>query len=190
MKALILIALLAACGAELGVDEPGTDARRPDAGGSDALQVTVDAPIDARPCTGGDARAVDPATGSCFVYFTGPLTYVEAGAQCTAINAKLAVIKAAQTNATVTSLLGQTDAFVGADDRTVEGSFRWLGSATDPVNAGYTNWRTGEPNNGGGGGVEEDCMIIEGDQNGTWDDRPCDPTQAATAGRYAYVCQY
>ena len=51
---------------------------------------------------------------------------------------------------------------------------------------------TGEPNDGNDGpdGVAEDCMIIEGDQGGTWDDRPCDPTQVATAGSYAYVCQY
>ncbi|MDX2093201.1 MAG: C-type lectin domain-containing protein [Kofleriaceae bacterium] len=189
MKALILTAVLAGCGAELGQNEPGVDAFRPGDAGGDA-NGTADGPVDARPCTGGDARAVDPTTGSCFVYFTGPLTYVEAAAQCTAMTSQLAVIKSAQTNATLETLIGLTDAFVGADDRTLEGTYRWLGSATDPVSGAYTNWRTGEPNNGGGGGVEEDCMIIEGDQGGTWDDRPCDQTQVSVAGRYAYICQY
>lgn len=188
MKAWILIAVLAGCGAELEKSQGGVDAARSDSG--TLVDAPADAPVDARVCAGGDARVVDSSTGSCFVYFTGPLTYVEATAACTQFGARMAVIKSAPSNAAVTSLIGLTDAFVGADDRTLENTYRWLGSASDPVSGGYTNWRSGEPNNGGGGGVEEDCMIIEGDQGGTWDDRPCDGSQVMTAGRYAYVCQY
>lgn len=181
------LAMLAGCGAELGDGQPAVDARRAGSADADAPPL-ADAPIDARACAGGDARVIDTSTGTCFVYFTGPLTYVQAEAACTAFDSALAVIKSAQTNAAVRSLIGQTDAFVGADDRALEGTYRWLGVVTDPV-ALYTNWRTGEPNNGNNN-FEEDCMIIEGDQNGTWDDRPCDPSQVATAGSYAYVCQY
>jgi len=187
VKARILIAMLAGCGAELGDGQPAVDARQ--AGSSDADAPTlVDAPIDARPCDGGDARVVDTSTGTCFTYFTGPATYVQAEAACSALGGTLAVIRSAQTNAAVLSLIGLTDAFVGADDRTVENTYRWLGDPSDPVMT-YTNWRTGEPNNANGT-FEEDCMIIEGDQNGTWDDRPCDATQVTNAGSYAYVCQY
>ena len=53
----------------------------------------------------------------------------------------------------------------------------------------FDNWRTGEPNNGNNN-FQEDCQIIEGDQGGTWDDRPCAPDpNAGPAGVYSYVCE-
>lgn len=188
------IALLAGCGAKL--DETPVDAssspdsfRSLDATGQ--IDAAIDAPpIDARLCAGGDARATD-ATGSCFVYFTGPATYVNAEAACTAFNSKLAVIKNVATNTTVRSLIGQTDAFIGGTDSAAEGSWIWLRNPLDTIVVGvtYTNWRSGEPNNGSTNPEGEDCMIIEGDQNGTWDDRPCAPPPLG-AGAYAYVCQF
>ena len=189
MRCLLVAAVaLAGCGAQLSEDGPsdggtGDGPRLQLDGGLDA---SPDAPPDARPCTG----TPDPTTGTCLVFRAGPVTYAEATTACDAMAAKLVVIKSAQTNATVRSLLGQLDAFVGATDLAVEGTFRWLGNAADPV-TGYTNWRSGEPNNGGANStIQEDCMIIEGDQDGTWDDRPCDASEVPTAGRYAYVCQY
>ncbi len=119
------------------------------------------------------------------------MTYAAAETACTAFGSKLAVIKSAVTNATVRSLIGLTDAFVGGTDSAIEGSWTWLRNPLDPITVGvsYTNWRAGEPNNGGGSIDGEDCMIIEGDENGTWDDRPCAPPPLG-AGSYAYVCQY
>ena len=187
--ALALVAVACgACGAKLEDNAPS------DAGGDapttfEPPDAAPDAPPpDARPCEGGDARAEDPSTGSCFVYFTGPAIYADAEAACTAFGARLAVIKSGATNAVVRSLIAQTDAFVGADDRDAEGAFRWLGDPMDPVTGGYTNWRMGEPNNANGN-FQEDCMIIEGDQDGTWDDRPCAPPPVDT-GAYAYICQF
>ena len=187
-RALGLAIVLAGCGAQLSEDVPS------DAGPNDGPRFVLDggadappSPIDARPCTGTQ----DPSTGTCLVFNAGPSTYAQAEAACTAMMAKLVVIKSAGTNATVLSLVGTLDAFVGSDDRTVEMSFRWLGNAADPVITGFTNWRAGEPNNGGTGStIQEDCMILEGARGGTWDDRPCDASEVPTAGRYAYVCQY
>jgi hypothetical protein len=188
------IVLLAGCGATL--EETPTDAsssdsfRSFDATGS--IDAAIDAPpVDARLCAGGDARATDPTTGSCVVYFTGPATYAMAETACTAFGSKLAVIKTAATNATVLSLIGQSDAFVGGTDSATEGSWIWLRNPLDPITVGvtYTNWRAGEPNNGSTNPDGEDCMIIEGDTNGTWDDRPCAPPPLG-AGSYAYVCQF
>lgn len=175
-----------ACGAELA-DNAAVDAS------IDSRRVDIvidappaDAPIDARPCTGGQARATD-ANGTCFVFFTGPLTYADAKAACMANNSQLAIIKSAQTNQVVTSLLGVADAFVGATDEVTEMSFVWGDSTGLTL---YSNWRMGEPNNGGvGSTIEEDCMIVEGELMGSWDDRPCAPPPVG-AGAYAYVCQY
>lgn len=190
MRRLMLgVALIGACHAELA-DPRISQNSQFDAATADTAPLIDAAPadmaIDARPCTGGQARGTDPSTGSCFVYFTAPLVYAQAEAACTAIAAKLAVIKSAQTNAFVLGLVGAADAFIGATDRTTEGTFLWLDNAADPLNGGFTNWRAGEPNNGGTNG--EDCAIIEGARMGTWDDRPCVVT--GTAGAYAYVCQY
>jgi len=185
-KHAVLLVLLVGCGAQLDENAPvdaRTDVSTPIDG---PATPPPDAPPDARLCAGGDAYATDPSTGSCFVYFAGPASYSEAEAACTAFGSKLAVIQSATTNAVVRSLIGQTDAFVGATDVAQENAFRW--HTGDLVSAGYTNWRSGEPNNGNGNN-EEDCMIIEGDEDGTWDDRPC-ARQSSGAGAYAYVCQY
>jgi hypothetical protein len=190
----VLATALAGCGAKLDGDAPGDGSIVNARDAIGPVDAPADAAIDARLCAGGDARATDPMTGSCFVFFTGPATYTAADAACTAFGAKLAILKSAQTNATVLSLIGLSNAFVGATDAppATEGAFLWRGNPLDPVTAAasYTNWRAGEPNNGGAGSmVEEDCMIIEGARNGTWDDRPCAPPPAG-AGSYAYVCQF
>ncbi len=187
------IILLAGCGATL--DETPRDGSSPD-GSTDAsvIDAAIDSPpVDARACAGGDMRATD-ASGSCFVYFIGPATYAAAETACTAFSARLAVIKSAATNATVLSLIGLSDAFIGGTDGATEMSWVWLRNPLDTipltVGATYTNWRTGEPNNQGGTNPDgEDCMIIEGDTMGTWDDRPCAPPPLGS-GSYAYVCQY
>jgi len=178
----ILVGLLAfaGCGAELA-DDGQKQTLTPDAG------LTRDAaidgsPIDARPCPG----VKDPG-GTCFILVTGPAVAAEAEAGCIARGGHLATIKNAQENATVTALVSTTaSAFLGANDLVVEGTFRWPDGA--PLT--YTNWRSGEPNNGGTGATyQEDCVVIQGLLGGVWDDRPCAPPPAG-AGTYAYVCSY
>jgi hypothetical protein len=184
---VVPLALLLGCGAQLDERNAPVDARVDATTPIDAsVPLVPDAPPDARLCAGGDARAVDASTGSCFVYFAGPATYAEAEAACAAFGSSLAVIKSAATNAVVLSLVGQSDAFVGATDLVQENAFRW--HTGELVSAGYSNWRSGEPNNGMGS-YEEDCMIIEGSRGGTWDDRPC-TRQGSGAGAYPYVCQF
>lgn len=186
------IVLFAGCGATL--DDTPSDAVAVDSSldATGSVDAAIDAlAVDARLCAGGDARATDPTTGSCFVYFTTPVTYAAAETACTAFGAKLAVIKSAATNAAVLSIVGLSDAFVGGTDSATEGSWIWLRNPLDPITLGvsYTNWRAGEPNNGSTNPEGEDCMIIEGATGGTWDDRPCAPPPLG-AGSYAYVCQF
>ena len=94
-------------------------------------------------------------------------------------------MRSAAQNAVVQTLVaGVEAAFLGATDAAVEGTFRW----PDGSGFTFTNFRAGEPNNGGGQ-FQEDCVVIEGTRGGSWDDRPCAPPPVGT-GSYAYVCQF
>jgi len=190
---LFAFALCLAAGCHTLLDDPLT---RPDAfvprDGARSDAPLVDAPIDAAPppppdaraCAGGDARAVDPSTGSCFFIFRAGKTRADAEATCAANTAHLAIIKSAATNAVVQSLASGADAFLGATDGLTEGVYLW----PDGTGLAFQNFRAGEPNNGGGQ-FQEDCLVIEGARGGSWDDRPCAPPPAGS-GIYAYVCQF
>lgn len=172
----------AGCGAELdgdgGTRSQIVDARTPMI---DAAATTVDA----RPCAGGNAAMQEPG-GACFVLFTAAKTRAAAELDCVALGGHLASVKTAAQNAIVTTLVSTTPAaFLGGTDVVTEGVFQW----PDGTAATYTNWRTGEPNNGNGGGYEEDCIVIQGLLAGVWDDRPCAPPPVGS-GSYAYVCMY
>jgi hypothetical protein len=65
--------------------------------------------------------------------------------------------------------------WIGLNDVAVEGTYVWTPSTA----LSYTNWRSGEPNNGGGYG-EEDCVEVE--PAGLWDDQACTDLQP-------YVCE-
>lgn len=185
---LLAAALLAGCKAELG-----------NGGGDDNLVVdgtlavdgplvdapAADAPVDARVCAGGDARATD-MEGSCLVLFGTPRTWSNASAACMQLGARLLVIDDADTDLVARTLAGTKDVFVGLTDVVTENTFVWV----DGTPLGYTNWRTGEPNDGNGN-FAEDCGIINGVRGGQWDDRPCatDPA-VGVLGEYPYLCQY
>jgi hypothetical protein len=183
MRRVVVAALLAACGAQLGGGGGGSD--NPADAHVDSR--SIDAPIDARPCAGGDAHLVGPQ-GECLVMFTTPTTYVDAKAACAAINAHLAYLKDAQLDAAAETFVGSANTFIGLTDRAVEGTFVW----DDGTPLTYSNWHTGEPNSGGSGATyQEDCAIIAGARIGAqWDDRPCDASEVPTSGKFAYLCQY
>lgn len=181
MRPLYAAWLLVACSATLGRQGGGSD--QPVDG---AINVIVDASPDARPCSGGDAHMVGP-NGECLVMFNTPKTYVDAKAACAAMSAHLAYIKDAALDSVAETFVGSANTFIGLTDLAVEGSFVW----DDGTPLGFANWHTGEPNNGGSGGYQEDCVIIAGARVGAqWDDRPCDPSEVATSGMFAYLCEY
>lgn len=184
VKLGILIVLVTACNARLG--EPvgahlaGTDAA------TDSMRPPVDAAPDARGCIGGDAHATD-LDGNCYLFFTGPKTFPEAKAACTAETAHLVKITSASQNDVVAQLALGNDAFLGATDAITEGTFLW--DDTTPLT--FTMYGAGEPNNGNGM-YEEDCLVMAGKRTpaDTWDDRPCTADIVANAGSYSYVCEY
>ena len=149
------------------------DARRhPDASMPDATP-----PADRAPCVDGELNAVDPATGHCYMYFSAAVPWSVALAACGAHGATshLTVITSADEQAVVAALGAPVaDVWLGATDQVTEMDWQW---ATGEA-MGYTHWRDGEPNDSNG----EDCMIMEVDVGGTWDDRDCGKT-------YGYYCE-
>ena len=160
----------------------GTDAATPvlppstDAAAYVGTDAAVPPPTGAAPCVEGDFNGVDPASGSCFMLFTTPTDWASAQAACAAFGptAHLATSTSAAENAVMAQLAGLQDVFVGGTDAAAETIYVWI--TGEPLT--YVNWRIGEPNDSGG----EDCMIIEGDNAGLWDDRDCLNT-------YWYLCE-
>ena len=181
MRCAVLLVALAACSAKL---DTGAS---PDAGRTDARPADAPArPPDALACSAGDASATDGT--HCFALFRTPAIWTDARTACTALaGGHLAIITSAAENALVAQLAAGHDTFLGATDMVTEGTWLWV----DGTPLSYTNWRLGEPSNGGGA-YEEDCLVIEGSKtpDDTWDDRPCDPSQVATSGSFPYVCEY
>jgi hypothetical protein len=184
-RRLAFVLALAACDATLGggsdvrQDADLVDARRNDG--------AVDAMVDARVCTGGDAAALAP-DGSCLVHVTTAVTYANAKLGCTALGmgAHLAILKNAALDTFAETFIGAVDTWIGANDLATEGTFLW----EDGTALGFTNWATGEPNNANDA-YQEDCAIIAGSRaTKQWDDRPCDATEVTASGSFAYLCQY
>jgi len=177
MRPVLAACLLVACSASLGRQGGGSD--QPGDGGADGS-------TDARACAGGDSHMVGP-NGECLVMFTTPATYVDAKAACAAMNAHLAYLKDAAIDGIAETFVGSANTFIGLTDRAVEGTFVW----DDGTPLAFSNWHINEPNNGGSGGYQEDCVIIAGARVGAqWDDRPCDPSEVPTSGMFAYLCEY
>ena len=65
------------------------------------------------------------------------------------------------------SLMGNKRWWIGATDTLSEGNFVWMSGAP----WSYTNWHSGEPDEGGNG---EDCVLLLGSHGGSWIDVPCD----------------
>lgn len=139
--------------------------------------VVVDVPPDARVCTGGDAHGSD-ANGACFVAFFAALNRDGAEAACVGIAMHLAAVRSAPSSDLVQTLVVGRIAWLGATDLVTEGTFVW----PDNTPLTFDNFRIGVPNNGGGQG-QEDCVAIEGNNGGSWDDRPC-------GTGFAYVCGF
>jgi hypothetical protein len=175
------------CDASLGGGGSGGDAAISDDGPRPDSSM-IDAPVDARVCAGGNAAALAP-DGSCLVHVTTPATYAVAKFSCGQMVAggHIAYLKTAQLDTFAETFIGMVDTWIGGNDIVTENAFQW----DDGTAFSFTNWHAGEPNNGGGSGFQEDCVIIAGERiDKQWDDRPCDASEVPTSGSFAYLCQY
>jgi len=146
-------------------------------GGIDAPDMPDAEPPDTLPaCSGGDNNGADPVSGHCFMFFTGPKTWYDAFTACQSVgpNVHLATLTDAQQDSVAQMLNGQTLAWFGYDDRTVEGQWNWITSEI----SGYTDWGTGQPN----GGAAQNCAALDPGLANKWNDKAC-------TDQYGYLCE-
>lgn len=105
-------------------------------------------------------------------YLSCPVTstWAEAGERCAANGGRLVEIFDAAQNDFLRSKLSAA-AWIGLDDKTVEGTWSWQGTS-----AVWFNWAPGQPDNSN----NEDCASIMA--TGGWNDLPC-------AGQAAALCE-
>jgi hypothetical protein len=105
-----------------------------------------------------------------------PVTWAEARAACRLHGYRLASIESMAENQALVDALA-ADAWVGATDSVVEGTFAWENGST----SSYANWHTGEPSDSGG---NEECVTIvtHSPYFGRWNDLICH-------GLVGYVCE-
>lgn len=121
----------------------------------------ADAPVDARPCVGGDVTISDPLTGHCYLVFNSARQWQAAADFCTGMSMHLVTISSTEENALVRPSSGFR--WIGLEDTGSEGSFTWV--TGEPLT--FTNWNGGEPNGGG----DENCGGML--NNGRWNDFQC-----------------
>ena len=101
-----------------------------------------------------------------YTVITDEMLWEEAEAYCEQRGGHLVTIADVAENDFVYELLPDGGLYwLGGTDKETEGEWKWVtGEPWD-----YTNWHSGEPNNGLGGG-EQDYTQIYGNWNGFWDD--------------------
>ncbi len=121
------------------------------AGGSSS-----DTPSDPASCAAG---AVVGANGHCYVIRTTSSSWVSARSDCRNLGDgwDLATIRGNRDAAFLSRIL-TTEAWIGANDASGTGVWRWVsdgaqfwqgGSSGNPLNGAYVNWNSGEPNGDG-----------------------------------------
>ncbi len=115
------------------------------------------------------------------------ISWHESQAAAQAAGGYLASITSSAENDFVTALTGGVEAYIGATDEGLEGTFVWING--DPF--GFANWAFGEPNDdmGPASPLGEDYAIInppaQGNPLGVWNDVPDNPLRVR-----AYVVEF
>ncbi|XP_067373478.1 CD209 antigen-like protein C [Channa argus] len=109
---------------------------------------------------------------SCSCYLLSSLSgsWERGRADCRAKGADLVVIESDEVQ-TFVSGLTQQPAWIGLNDKEVEGTWKWI----DGTPLIKTYWVKGQPDNGGGSSRwgDEDCAHIRNEENTRWNDLSC-----------------
>jgi Ca2+-binding RTX toxin-like protein len=95
-------------------------------------------------------------------------TWTEAQAEAKSLGGNLVTINdQAEQDWLVKTFYQNNSLWIGYTDEKTEGTFKWVNGESST----YTNWNTGEPNNGLGG-WDEDYVHFLADSDGKWNDLP------------------
>ncbi|XP_029774266.1 low affinity immunoglobulin epsilon Fc receptor isoform X4 [Suricata suricatta] len=100
----------------------------------------------------------------CYYFGEGPKKWIQARFTCSKLQGRLVSIHSQEEQDFLAKRANRKGTWIGLRDLDMEGEFIWMDE--NPLN--YTNWRLGEPNNGGQG---EDCVMMQG--SGQWNDAFC-----------------
>jgi large repetitive protein len=106
--------------------------------------------------------AIDPATGHAYALTELAGSWTQARAIARAMGGDLVSINSAAENQFLVDRFGSSLFWIGLTDETVEGQWRWVNG--DPYI--YTNWYSGQPDNGGN---NEDYAVLNWG-GGRWND--------------------
>jgi hypothetical protein len=123
-----------------------------------------------------------------YLFCSDAVRWDDARASCLAAGTDLVLIEDEAENAFVAANTAAA-AWIGATDRTTEGSFVWItpgqsGASSLPVT--FARWALATPDNCLGGVIgQQDCVRIASD--GSWNDSDCEG--GCTEGLFAFVCE-
>lgn len=114
---------------------------------------------------------------SCYLFWRNTtLSFQDASTICGRYGAHLVFVETAAENTFIKQKLGKFPSawwWMGIDDINTEGTWKYHG--TDKVQVSFTDWATGQPDNGGG---NEDCVHFwfRDTHDIPWNDRSCTDT--------------